>query len=190
MTYSLPSLHPADLLLVTGKSLKHHLSGGLNVSMNQNPYLLRCRCSSTLQASEGHHGHWIWIVWRPVIIVICNTMQQDCLWQWSDTWKMSKSLMVTCFRRFQKVLSLRSYKQLKWPESYSFVHNGRLKTCFLALITCSTWSTFIYMLQNIKLIIQDFEIFSQTLCPPPFLHGGRGVLWGSQNCWIWWMLRA
>ena len=81
-------------------------------------------------------------------------------------------IMVTCFRRFQKVLSLRSYKQLKWPESYSFVHNGRLKTCFLALITCSTWSTFIYMLQNIKLIIQDFEIFSQTLCPPSFMVGG------------------
>ena len=38
---------------LTGKSLKHHLSGGLNVSMNQNPYLLRYRCSSTLQASEG-----------------------------------------------------------------------------------------------------------------------------------------
>ena len=29
------------------------------------------------------------------------------------------------------------------------------------------------MLQNIKLIIQDFEIFSQTLCPPPsFMVGG------------------
>ena len=26
------------------------------------------------------------------------------------------------------------------------------------------------MLQNIKLIIQDFEIFSQTLCPPLPLH--------------------
>ena len=85
---------------------------------------------------------------------------------------MSKSLMATCFRHFQKVLSLRSYKQLKWPESYSFVHNGHLKTCFLALITSSTWSTFIYMLQNIKLIIQDFEIFSQTLCPPSFMVGG------------------
>ena len=53
VTYSLPSLHPADLLLVTDKSLKHHLSGGLNVSMNQNPYLLRYRCISTLQASKG-----------------------------------------------------------------------------------------------------------------------------------------
>ena len=147
---------------------------------------------------HGHHGHWIWIVWRPIIIVICNhgactcrrnTMQQDCLWQWSDTWKMSKSLMVTCFRRFQKVLSLRSYKQLKWPESYSFVHNGRLKTCFLAFITCSTWSTFIYMLQKYKILYSRFwNIFPDFV--PPFLHGGRGVLWGLQNCWIWWMLRA
>ena len=188
MTYSLPSLHPADLLLVTGKLLKHHLSGGLNVSMNQNPYLLRCRCSSTLQASEGvqctlyrhgHHGHWIWIVWRPIIIVICNhgacrrnTMQQDCLWQWSDTWKMSKSLMVTCFRHFQKVLSLRSYKQLKWPESYSFVHNGRLKTCFLAFITCPTWSTFIYMLQKYKIDNSRFWNIFPDFVPPSFMVGG------------------
>ena len=28
------------------------------------------------------------------------------------------------------------------------------------------------VLQNIKLIIQDFEIFSQTLCPPSFMVGG------------------
>ena len=81
--------------------------------------------------------------------------------------------MVTCFRHFQKVLSLRSYKQLKWPDSYSFVHNGRLKTCFRALIIMFYMVNFhIYMLQNIKLIIQDFEIFSQTLCPPSFMVGG------------------
>lgn len=82
--------------------------------------------------------------------------------------------MVTCFRRFQKVLSLRSYKQLKWPESYSFVHNGRLKTCFLALITCSTWSTFIYMLQKYKIDNSRFwNIFPHFVPPPSFMVGGE-----------------
>ena len=85
---------------------------------------------------------------------------------------MSKS-MLTCFRHFQKVLSSRSYKQLKWPESYSFVHNGRLITCFCALII-------MFYMVNIHIYVAKYKIdnsrfwniFPDFVPPPSFMVGG------------------
>ena len=81
--------------------------------------------------------------------------------------------MVSCFRHFQKVLSLRSYKQLKWPEPYSFVHNGRLKTCFRALII-------MFYMVNIHMYVAKYKIdnsrfwniFPDFVPPPSFMVGG------------------
>ena len=83
--------------------------------------------------------------------------------------------MVTCFRRFQKeVLSLRSYKQLKWPESYSFVHNGRLKNWF----SCPYY---MFYMVNIHIYVAKYKtdnsrfwnIFPHFVPPPSFMVGGE-----------------
>ena len=103
--------------------------------------------------------------------------------------------MVTCFRHFQKVLSLRSYKQLKWPESYSFVHNGRLKTCFRALII-------MFYMVNIHIYVAKYKIDNSRFwnifpdfVPPPLPSWWEGGTLGfaellnmmdaaSRNSWM------